>query len=292
MATLRRSHRILLIPAVLAFIVLVHFIISNQYQIKNALSYATRPLWDEADGPKNIIPHYYAEGMTMDQHACQLHGWKEREARVDVQVMDAVLMSSELDLLEIRMHELDSVVDKFFIIESNATFTGLPKETYFTTNRARFSKFEQKIVYHFLPGYPLQPGQTAWHVEASTRDAMTALLHKNIPSGNPTLVIMSDIDEIPSRHTVELLKTCDYVKMKGFSHSDRIGGNMKLLDPRRIQETICRGKDIFGMLPEAYSYKDLLSQMSLAPGIPYIELHLPVFIQTPTADGLGEWMNL
>ncbi|KAG6857710.1 hypothetical protein H0H87_004126 [Tephrocybe sp. NHM501043] len=53
--------------------------------------------------------------------------------------------------------------------------------------------------------------------------------------------------------------------MKGFSHSDRIGGNMKLLDPRRIQETICRGKDIFGMLPEAYSYKDLLSQMSLEP---------------------------
>jgi len=43
------------------------------------------------------------------------------------------------------------------------------------------------------------------------------------------------------------------VKMKGFSHSDRIGGNMRLLDPRRIQDTICRGKDIFGMLPEAYN---------------------------------------
>ena len=28
---------------------------------------------------------------------------------------------------------------------------------------------------------------------------------------------------------------------------------MRLLDPRRIQNTICRGKDIFGMLPEAYS---------------------------------------
>jgi beta-1,4-mannosyl-glycoprotein beta-1,4-N-acetylglucosaminyltransferase len=40
--------------------------------------------------------------------------------------------------------------------------------------------------------------------------------------------------------------------MRGFSHADRIGGNEKLLDPGRIQQTICKGKDIFGMLPEAY----------------------------------------
>ena len=46
----------------------------------------------------------------------------------------------------------------------------------------------------------------------------------------------------------------EYVmKMKGFSHADRIGGRINLLDPKRIQDTICRGRDIFGMLPEAYS---------------------------------------
>ena len=43
------------------------------------------------------------------------------------------------------------------------------------------------------------------------------------------------------------------VKMQGFSHSDRIGGRIDLLNPARIQDTICHGKDIFGMLPEAYS---------------------------------------
>ncbi|KAH0589119.1 hypothetical protein H2248_004887 [Termitomyces sp. 'cryptogamus'] len=328
---LRRSHRLFLISLILVLIGLLHLVISYQYQIKNILSYATRPLWDEADGPKNIISHYYAEGMNMDYHACQLHGWKEREARGNTKVMDAVLMSSELDLLEIRMNELDSVVDNFFIIESNATFTGLPKETYFIKNRERFSKFEKKIVYKFLPGYPLQSGQVAWDAERWTRDNMTAMLHahmRTLPSDSPILVIMSDIDEIPSKHTIQLLRACDYGeaihlqlrnflysfewqldmaswrssvnlwhpnvyyrhskgsdtiladsgwhcsycfrtipefidKMRGFSHSDRIGGNMKLLDPRRIQETICRGKDIFGMLPEAYSYKDLFSQMSL-----------------------------
>ena len=83
----------------------------------------------------------------MDLHACQLHEWKQREDQENIQVLDAVLMSSELDLLEIRMNELDSVVDKFFIVESNATFTGLPKVTYFAQNRSRFFKFEEKIVY-------------------------------------------------------------------------------------------------------------------------------------------------
>lgn len=162
---------------------------------------------------------------------------------------------------------------------------------------------------------------------------MTTLLHnyiKALPANVESMVIMSDVDEIPSQHSIALLKACDFgptihlqlrnflysfewyldmtswrssvqmwrndviyrhsqrgeraladagwhcsycfrtvreyvVKMTGFSHSDRIGGNMRLLDERRIQDTICHGKDIFGMLPEAYSYRDLISQMNLEP---------------------------
>jgi len=56
-------------------------------------------------------------------------------------------MSNELDLLEVRMNELDNVVDYFLIVESNGTFTGLPKETFFANNRDRFAKFQHKIVY-------------------------------------------------------------------------------------------------------------------------------------------------
>jgi beta-1,4-mannosyl-glycoprotein beta-1,4-N-acetylglucosaminyltransferase len=231
------------------------------------------------------------------------------------------------------MHELDPVVDRFFIVESNATFTGLPKDTYFAANRARFAQFDHKIVYQFLPGYPLHPDEDAWDVERRTRDAMTGLLHSYItqhPANRDVLVHMADVDEIPSSHSLALLKACDFgnaihlqlreyvysyewytgprswrssvqlwskdafyrhskytddvladagwhcsfcfrtlpeyvVKMRGFSHSDRIGGNEKLLDPTRIQQTICKGKDIFGMLPEAYKWVDLFRQMNLEP---------------------------
>jgi len=242
-------------------------------------------------------------------------------------------MSSELDLLEIRMNELDSVVDYFLIVESNATFTGLPKETYFALNRDRFSKFQHKVVYHFLPGYPLLPGQSPWDVESHTRNTMTMLIRNHITrfsSNTKTMVVMADLDEIPAHHSVNLLKNCDFgssihlqlrdylysfewylgltswrasaaiwnqnsyyrhsksgeriladagwhcsycfrslseyiVKMKGFSHADRIAGRLNLLEPKRIQDTICKGKDIFGMFPEAYSYVDLFSQMYLKP---------------------------
>ena len=205
------------------------------------------------------------------------------------------------------------------------------------------SKLHNSLVLFSLPGYPLEPGESAWDFEAATRDTMTRLLraHMNRPgqAKTPFLVVMSDMDEIPSHHTLKLLKACDFgskihlqlrnflyrfvkklyqracfdalnsfewyfgpsswrasvhlwsamsyyrhskstetiladsgwhcsycfrtipeyvIKMKGFSHADRIGGRIDLLDPKRIQDTICHGKDIFGMLPEAYSVKDFL----------------------------------
>ncbi|KAJ3549394.1 hypothetical protein NMY22_g897 [Coprinellus aureogranulatus] len=287
--------------AILFSIALVYLIAHNRYQIQNTLSYATRPLWDKDTGPKDFVTHYYAEGVKMDEHLCKLHSWKKREDTVRVKVLDAVLMSSELDLLEIRLNELDGVVDHFLIVESNATFTGLPKETFFANNLDRYAKFADKI------------------------ETMS-----KFPAGTQSLVFMSDSDEIPAEYTIRLLKACDFgkdihlqlrnfmysfewylgysswrasahiwgwdsyyrhskstelflsdagwhcsycfrtipeyiIKMKGFSHADRISGRINLLDPKRIQDTICRGRDIFGMLPEAYSYIYFFSRLNLDP---------------------------
>ncbi|KJA28953.1 glycosyltransferase family 17 protein [Hypholoma sublateritium FD-334 SS-4] len=328
-----RSTGVVILASVIT-VVTLYGVLQNQYQLKNLLSYSTRPLWDKNTGPNEIIPHFYGEGLTADAHVCGIHGFTKRPEMTNVKVLDAVLMSNELDLLEIRLNELDAVVDNFLIVESNASFTGLAKETFFAKNRARFAKFEHKIVYSFLPGNALRPGQSPWDVEAHTRNTMTGLIRSHVATFAPntlTIVFMSDLDELPARHTVDLLKNCDFgpsihlqlrdylysfewyigptswrasahvwdqtksiyrhsksgeriladagwhcsycfktlpeyiLKMQGFSHADRIAGRVNLLDPKRIQDTICRGKDIFDMLPEAYSYLDLLSQMSLQP---------------------------
>ncbi|CAL1697134.1 unnamed protein product [Somion occarium] len=80
------------------------------------------------------------------------------------------------------------------------------------------------------------------------------------------------------------------LKMKGYSHSDRIGGDVSLLSHERIQRVICEGKDIFNMLPEAYSYKDLLAWMTPEPsksviGVPLYVLRNPDKFKFLLPDG-------
>jgi len=122
-------------------------------------------------------------------------------------VYDAVIFSVELDMLEIRLRELWDVVDKFVILESNATFTGLLKEESFKVNRERFAFAESKIVYKSIPLFPLERGQEAWYNEGKMRDGMTHfLMEAGIQRGD--LVTFSDVDEIVSGRAIELLKAC------------------------------------------------------------------------------------
>ncbi|EEB96081.1 hypothetical protein MPER_04845, partial [Moniliophthora perniciosa FA553] len=110
-------------------------------------------------------------------------------------------------------------VDQFFIVESNTTFTGLPKETYYDNHRDRFKKFESKILYKFLPGRLQTADHDAWKVEAETRNAMSSFLRgytKTLPSDTTFIVIMSDLDELPSAHAIKLLRDCDFA-LNGFS---------------------------------------------------------------------------
>jgi len=222
---------LLFVPLLFIFALTLLYGYQYQYQIRNTLSYASRPLWDHDEGPSKVVPHFYSEGLRMDSHTCNLHGWQKRRDEDKVKVLDAVLMSTELDLLEIRLNELDPVVDFFLIVESNATFTGLPKDTYFKKNSARFDRFRDKIIYSLyvssfsqliviiehvfdsIPGYPLSGGRVAWEVEAHTRSIMTVMLDqhmKTLPTPMKYLVVMSDLDEIPSVQTIQLLKACDF----------------------------------------------------------------------------------
>ncbi|TFK48439.1 glycosyltransferase family 17 protein [Heliocybe sulcata] len=312
----------------------------NDLRVRNFLSYSTRPLWDTPIGPHALVPHYYANGIAFDDHLCSIHGWRSREQ--PAQIWDAILVSTELDLLEVRMHELDSVVSKFFIVESDLTFTGLPKPMAFQEHRDRFKAFEAKIVYSVFHGRELERGESPFENEIEQRNHMDALLKSHPKPEEPLLVIYSDVDEIPYSHTLRLLRHCDapsplhlqmseylysfewsagklswraqvhlwkdgegagyghsqvadhmladsgwhctfcfrtigefVTKMRGYSHADRVT-DPSLLDPRRIQDIICAGDDIFGMLPEAYRYKDLFALLNKDPSPSAV--HVPLYV--------------
>ena len=64
-------------------------------------------------------------------------------------IYDCFLFLNELDLLEIRLNELDEVVDIFVIVEFNRTFSNIPKSYYYDDNKNRFKKFHKKIRHSF-----------------------------------------------------------------------------------------------------------------------------------------------
>lgn len=63
-------------------------------------------------------------------------------------IIDAFSFCGEFDLLEIRFNILDSLVDRFVIVEGKETFSGQPKPLYWEErDKERFKKWESKVVY-------------------------------------------------------------------------------------------------------------------------------------------------
>lgn len=60
-------------------------------------------------------------------------------------VYDCFCFFNELKLLEVRLEELNPVVDVFVLVESTRTFTGNPKALHFQNNKHLFSKHADKI---------------------------------------------------------------------------------------------------------------------------------------------------
>jgi len=112
-------------------------------------------------------------------------------------IFDCFIFFNELELLEIRLNELDGVVDKFVLVEAARTFTNKPKPLYFEENKARFSNFLHKIIHITADNYPEY--DTPWTYEIHQRNSIMHGLQKCNPDD---IIIISDIDEIPSAEAV------------------------------------------------------------------------------------------
>jgi beta-1,4-mannosyl-glycoprotein beta-1,4-N-acetylglucosaminyltransferase len=113
-------------------------------------------------------------------------------------VYDCFIFFNELDLLEIRLHELQHVVDKFVLVEANRTFQNNAKPYYFEENKDRYAQFLNKIIHIKLDKYPtffpvLNPF-SPWKLEFFQRNAIVKGLVNCKPDDT---ILISDVDEIP-----------------------------------------------------------------------------------------------
>lgn len=122
-------------------------------------------------------------------------------------IYDCFIFFNELDLLELRLKELNQVVDKFVLIEADRTFQNGPKPYYFEENKERFEKYLPKIIHIKLDKYPkfnkLFNPFSPWKLETFQRNAMTRGLKNCRPED---LVLFSDVDEIPNPEVLQEIK--------------------------------------------------------------------------------------
>jgi beta-1,4-mannosyl-glycoprotein beta-1,4-N-acetylglucosaminyltransferase len=276
----------------------------------------------------------------LGNQSCAQYGFGIRTT--PLRIFDCILFHSELDLLEIRLHELYDFVNYFVIVEAVRTFTDKKKPLYFkraNKKSGRFAKFKDKIIHLVLreTDFKRIRHYTAFQREgAHRRFIMRALVQhaSNLQEGDA--LIISDIDEMIRPSTLQLVRGCDRLppvlhlqlprymysfeffdgdfdyhsairtysesaapkqlsslfahsfagtgpegpvvladagwhcsfcfryldefvdKMESYSHYSRVRPAHK--DLRHIQQCICGGNDLFGLLPEAYSFRELIAR--------------------------------
>jgi hypothetical protein len=133
----------------------------------------------------------------------------------------AVQMAFEIDALEIALHQYEGLVDKFFILESVTTHLNIVKKPLlWEAVRAtpRFERFGDFVVHlvlndaHMAKGAH-EEGGNIWAIETYQerqrwRDVKLWNDYTNF-FGDEDVVGFGDIDEIPSRENLHLLKHCE-----------------------------------------------------------------------------------
>jgi beta-1,4-mannosyl-glycoprotein beta-1,4-N-acetylglucosaminyltransferase len=112
-------------------------------------------------------------------------------------IIDICPFFNELDVLELRVRELNGLVDRHIVLQSRETHAGNPKPLFLDTLEPRWRPWRWKLESVTVPTLPATA--TPWEREQAPRHVIGSLLDGYAPDD---LVLMSDVDEIPSRESV------------------------------------------------------------------------------------------
>lgn len=129
-------------------------------------------------------------------------------------IYDCFPFFNELDILEIRLQELNDVVDKFVLVEATKTFQKKDKPLYFAENRELFREYDDKIIHVVVDRYPgffrRFRVPTAWDYSNHQKN----MVEKGLENCRPEdVVIISDLDEIPRADLVNEYKQKPGIKV-------------------------------------------------------------------------------
>ena len=128
-------------------------------------------------------------------------------------IFDCFPFFNELDTLEIRLNELDKIVDFFILSEATKTFTGKDKPLYYQENKDRYSKFNHKILHVVINSYDGMDTANSWSMDRGQKQKGIDYLQNNVALKPTDIVILSDCDEIPKASTIKNIIDKDWDRM-------------------------------------------------------------------------------
>ena len=135
-------------------------------------------------------------------------------------IIDSFLYFNEKELIELRIKYLNDLVDYFVVIEADVTHQGEKKKWNFQEllNNS-LKEFSSKIQYHKIninmkeaeatQGWINEHarGGRSWKIENMQRNYIREACKK---FSSKDVILISDVDEIPSRDKIEFIKSCDF----------------------------------------------------------------------------------
>ncbi len=116
------------------------------------------------------------------------------------EVYDCFMFFNEIELLKMRLEELDEVVDYFVLVESAETQRGDPKPFYFYENYHLFEKYLDKIIHVMVD--ERHPEMGLWEREHFQRECISRGLTQ---CNSSDMILISDLDEIPRSKLIQEL---------------------------------------------------------------------------------------
>ena len=138
-------------------------------------------------------------------------------------LIDSFLFFNETELAELRIKYLEKIVDFFVVVEANITHQGKKKDWNFPKMlQGNLKIFSNKIQYHQLnidiekikneESWIIDDikGDDAWRIENFQRNYIKKACKE---FSNEDILVISDVDEIPSKQKLEFIKSCDFKKI-------------------------------------------------------------------------------
>ena len=180
----------------------------------------TIPFLEEVKGPLiNTTAPELEINCKKKEYSHFLTGNKRKQP---IRIFDLTEMAYELDILEIRLFELEDVVDEFVLLEGLYTHIGIKKPLFFERNYQRYSRWKDKIKYIVwdermsLESDRLNEkkfGKYDWSLEKKSRsflmEAFKELHRDGEDLNDEDLLILGDLDELPHRDVIAHFKYCE-----------------------------------------------------------------------------------